>query len=53
MEEVYCHIGNFTVCKCDTCECGAEEEFENSSTYCSSPGSDDCECYPDIETLEE
>lgn len=51
MEEVYCHIGNFTVCKCDTCECDAEES--NSSTYCSSPGSDDCECYPDIETLEE
>ncbi len=49
MEDVICHIGNFTVCNCDSCECGEE----NKSTYCESPNSTDCECYPDIDTLYE
>ena len=51
MEDVICLIGNFPVCNCDSCECGSEEE--NKSTYCESPGSTDCECYPDIDTLDE
>jgi len=60
MEEVFCHIGNFPVkamphlnlesCNCESCTCGFDDD--NKSHYCSSPGSDDCECYTEEEIEE-
>ena len=60
MEDIFCHIGNFPVkalphlnfesCNCDSCTCGSDDD--NNSHYCSSPGSDECQCYTEEEIEE-